>query len=65
MSYHCLKLLKLMMAVKAKRHLKHITGFRTGSYFLVVYSVSVFLVHIGGNNIEIKTEADGNDITCC
>jgi len=25
----------------------------------------VYLMHVGGNNVEIKTEADGNDITGC
>jgi len=35
------------------------------SYFLAVYSVSVFLVHLGGNTMDIKREADVNNTTEC
>ena len=49
-----------VQTVKVKHRLKQIDRFKVCSYLLVTYKT---VVHIGESTVEIKTEADSNDIT--
>ena len=49
-----------VQTVKVKHHLKQIGRFKVCSYLLVTYKT---VVYIGESTVEIKTEADSNDIT--
>jgi len=48
-----------VQTVKVKHRLKQIDRFKVCSYLLVTYKT---VVYIGESTVEIKTEADSNDI---